>query len=62
MSLTSGVLIVAIGFLLAYDVWTWITHGYNTTISWDIHTQARRFLVIPFLVGALAAHLFWCVT
>ncbi len=49
-------IIVIIGI---YDVYALIEGGAEATISSVIISLSHDFLIIPFLAGVLAGHLFW---
>ncbi len=49
-------IIVIIGI---YDVYALIEGGAEATISSVIISLSHDFLIIPFLAGILAGHLFW---
>ncbi len=54
--LVLGSLIAAIGI---YDVYALTEGGPEATISSVIISLSHDFLIIPFLAGVLAGHLFW---
>jgi hypothetical protein len=59
--LTIGVAVAAGVILGIYDLWTLKRRGYATTISWTALLWARRYPVIPFLVGMVIGHVYWSV-
>ncbi len=58
-STTQAFIVVLIGIVTVYDVWTLWKRGYATTISYTLYAGAIRFPIIPFSLGVIAGHLFW---
>ena len=57
--LTVGFIVLVVALITLYDVWTLWRRGYNTTVSWNLYIIARRFPIVPFLVGLLVGHLWF---
>lgn len=53
--LTTVVIMLAIG----YDVWTLMTRGYGTTVSYNLLYFSRKYPIIAFAIGVVVGHLFW---
>lgn len=49
--------ILAVTFI--YDGYALMRKGYLNTISWTIYSSSRKWLIIPFLFGILAGHLWF---
>lgn len=59
MKRTVAAICIFILALSAYDVWTLVTHGYDTTVSWVTYTMAKDWPIIPFAFGLIFGHLFF---
>lgn len=57
--LTLIVICSLVAIIGIYDVYALIEGGGEATISSVIITLSHEFLIIPFLFGVLAGHLFW---
>lgn len=58
MNLTTVVIMLAAFTLGAYDIYTGVRYGSETTISWDIWQASQRWPTIAFAAGYLCGHLF----
>jgi uncharacterized membrane protein len=56
--LTAFVLVLVVALVGVYDAWAGLTQGYGATITAVVREASARWSIIPFLAGALAAHLF----
>jgi len=57
MSVTSIILLSAIGLLLAWEVYVLIAR--KETISQSIWAWTKQTSLVPFLFGLLMGHFFW---
>lgn len=58
---TTGLVIVAVGvILIAYDVWAkWKDPTGDSTISWVVLTESKKWPVVAFGFGFLMGHMFF---
>jgi hypothetical protein len=59
ITITRYVLLLVTAALVLYDIWVYYYGGEQATISNVIRNDSRDFPIVPFLIGALCAHLFW---
>lgn len=57
--MTIAVCIGAFAGLVAYDLWTGLKNGSQTTISVQMYALSCRYPIIPFVFGVIAGHLWW---
>ena len=57
--ITLAVVFGGLAALIAYDVWTLIKRGYNTTISANALLLAGRYPIIAFALGVVVGHMWW---
>jgi hypothetical protein len=48
--------IIALG---AFDIFTAIRFGVDSTVSWQLYNLSRERPVCSFLIGFLMGHIFW---
>ncbi len=58
MNSTAIFIIVVLAVVFIYDGWL-LRKGYTNTISWTLYNSSRKWLIIPFLFGVLAGHLWF---
>ena len=56
---TKALLAIALGLFVAYDVVAFLRGGVQATISRVTLGWARRWPLLPLLVGVVLGHLFW---
>lgn len=59
MSRTLWVIIWAVVALIAYDVWTIVKFGYETTISAVTFDFISRFPIVGVGIGCVVGHVAW---
>lgn len=63
LAVTIGALVVFVVGLIAYDIWTLVKRGYETTISWNALYLSKKYPIIPYVIGGfigvIAGHLWW---
>lgn len=59
MNLTGEFLVLSAIVVIAFDVWTMVKRGADTTVSWTLYSVAQKYPVVPFAIGMLMGHLFW---
>ena len=59
MTLTRIVLAFVVLLLIAFDIYTAIFHGMDSTISWQTYSMSKDTPIIPFGIGVVCGHLFW---
>lgn len=57
--LTLTVFLVLFAVLMTFDVWTLVSRGYETTVSWTLYVWGTQFPIVPFAFGVLVGHLLW---
>ncbi len=57
--LTIIFILVALVAIIAFDVWTLTTHGFESTISASIYAMSRDNPIYAFALGIVCGHLFW---
>lgn len=45
--------------LIAYDIWTYIKRGSDTTISVQMFELSKKYPIVAFLLGIVFGHIFW---
>jgi hypothetical protein len=56
---TIGLLIISITALLGYDLYVVGLYGNEDSISNVVMASAKKYPIIPFLLGTICGHLFW---
>lgn len=56
---TLYVFLVLFGILMAYDAYTLVSRGYETTVSWTLYLWGTQFPIVPFIFGVLIGHLWF---
>jgi hypothetical protein len=60
-SVIIGMFLLAVILLIGFwDVWVGAAYGEPWTVSYQLSAWARRWPVLPLLIGILIGHLFAC--
>jgi hypothetical protein len=59
MTTTVIVIYTVLALTFIYDGYALMRKGYLTTISWTLYSASKKWLIIPFLFGILAGHLWF---
>lgn len=58
MNSTAIFIFAVLAIVFIYDGWL-LHKGYKNTVSWTLYSSSRKWLIIPFLFGVLAGHLWF---
>lgn len=56
---TLGLIGLVAFILIAYDIWTYLKRGSDTTISVQMFELSKKYPIVAFLLGIVFGHIFW---
>ena len=50
--------IVVVAMVVAINVWSWLTAGFEDTVSANLSRWGKQWLIIPLAIGVVIGHCF----